>query len=307
MSRCFPFRPTGYTSNGSCSEALIESIKIQREDATKVKKDLKKERRREKKEKKEKRKERRERKGKTSNFSDAKDQKHIEAAGESTTERSKGVCVQKLDDSENEQQNKSDITVEHDQPVSWLEPCSSDSIQSGNKRKRSVSPSSQNGATGIKLRLALKKPEEQKQDDQFGSTSRSAVTVYSSVQNANESHHQVRCFTSAERDTCAGNSDFTLKGKFQSSHNGSAPKSDTPVLSVYDALFQNWVPPPLTVDGLSSDEDWLFGSELKDGRSDTKRVKPISGAMRCSSTSLWPRAQYVPEVEIYALPYTVPF
>ena len=104
-------------------------------------------------------------------------------------------------------------------------------------------------ATGIKLRLALKKPEEQKQDDQFGSTSRSAVTVYSSVQNANESHHQVRCFTSAERDTCAGNSDFTLKGKFQSSHNGSAPKSDTPVLSVYDALFQNWVPPPLTVDG----------------------------------------------------------
>ena len=93
----------------------------------------------------------------------------------------------------------------------------------------------------------------------------------------------------------------------QSSHNGAAPKSDAPVLSVYDALFQNWVPPPLTVDGLSSDEDWLFGSELKDGRSDTKRVKPISGAMRCSSTSLWPRAQYVPEVEIYALPYTVPF
>ncbi|MED6146323.1 hypothetical protein PIB30_033433 [Stylosanthes scabra] len=304
MSRCFPFRPTGYTSNGSCSEALIESIKPQREDA-KAEKDLKKERRREKKEKKERRRERREKKGKSSHFSDATDQKHIEL-GKTKTEISKVGCVQKLDDSENEQQKKSDITEEHDQPVSWLEPCSSDSIQSGNKRKRSVSPSSHNRGTGIKLRLALKKPEDHKQEDDFGSTSRSAVTADSSVQTADGTHHQLRCSTSAERDQCAGSSGLTPEEKLHSD-NGAVPKSDKPVLSVYDALFQNWVSPPLTVGESSFDEDWLFGSKHKDGSSDAKRVKTISGALRCSSPSLWPRAQYLPEVEIYALPYTVPF
>ncbi|KAJ1387621.1 hypothetical protein SESBI_39811 [Sesbania bispinosa] len=57
----------------------------------------------------------------------------------------------------------------------------------------------------------------------------------------------------------------------------------------------------------SVDQDWLLSSELQEERLVSKKVKHITGASWCSSPSLWPHAQYLHEVELYALPYAIPF
>lgn len=131
MSRCFPFPPLGYAKNVSCSEALIESIKLQNE-SKKAKKDRKKEKRREKKDK---RNDRKRKEGTTSHASgDGNEFKLVEL------EKNSGR-VQKGD---YEQLERSDITEERARPISTPEPYCSDSTQSSNKRKRNTSPSSHN-------------------------------------------------------------------------------------------------------------------------------------------------------------------
>jgi len=52
------------------------------------------------------------------------------------------------------------------------------------------------------------------------------------------------------------------------------------------------------------DQDWLFSSVKIEAKHVSKKQK--TDAFRCSK-SLWPRAQFMPEVDIYALPYTIPF
>ena len=161
-----------------------------------------------------------------------------------------------------------------------------------------------------------REPEECKLDEHLGSTSRIVGTADSATHSTDgsRSHHQLRCVTNADRDQCARNFDSIQSEELQSSRHGAAPNTNSPddeslrVVSDYHSLFQNWVPPPLAGAGfLSEDQDWLFSSELQEERSVSKRVKPISGVLRCSNPSLWPLAQYLPEAELYALPYTVPF
>lgn len=72
----------------------------------------------------------------------------------------------------------------------------------------------------------------------------------------------------------------------------------------YKSLMENWNPPSLQSYnfGLDDDDDqsWLFQRKPKQARVEEKNVG--------SSSALWPpRAQYLPDVDIYALPYTVPF
>ena len=73
---------------------------------------------------------------------------------------------------------------------------------------------------------------------------------------------------------------------------------------LYNSLFQS----PLTCEVFNSedDQDWLFRSQPTESRP-VPQVKSDSDAFRCSTSSLWPRAQYMPEVDTFALPYTVPF
>lgn len=84
--------------------------------------------------------------------------------------------------------------------------------------------------------------------------------------------------------------------------------------SKYNKLFDSWV--PLSVEsGLVVDEDdaddWLFGNKGED-RS-TKRLKSDDlekcgdNLPSCASSSLQPRAHFLPDADIYALPFTVPF
>lgn len=77
---------------------------------------------------------------------------------------------------------------------------------------------------------------------------------------------------------------------------------------LYRNLIENWVPPQMNeLLAETGDEDWLFGSKTKKAEgSETRRICRDESVSSCSA-SLWPRAQYLPEVDLYALPYTVPF
>ncbi|XP_061373286.1 uncharacterized protein LOC133315635 [Gastrolobium bilobum] len=309
MSRCLPFPPPGYVRNGSSGEALIESIKLQNE---KAKKERKKEKRREKKAK---RKELKVQEGTFSHTSDGTEFKLIELE-KVKREKSSG-CLQKGDDNENVQLERSDITEEHDNSVATVGPFSSDSTQNSSKRKRSTSPCSHDHGAMVKIRYSIRKhiePEESKLEDRLGSSSKNVGTVDPFAQDANGRYHQLRCVTNAERDQCPGNSYSRHCEELQRSLDGADPKTNmiedesSRILSVYNSLFQNWVPPPLMCDGFKSmDQDWLLSSELQNERPVSKKAKHMNGALRCSSPSLWPRAQYLPEIELYALPYAVPF
>ncbi|KAJ4966369.1 hypothetical protein NE237_018218 [Protea cynaroides] len=77
--------------------------------------------------------------------------------------------------------------------------------------------------------------------------------------------------------------------------------------SQYRDLIINWVPP--IIENYSTDlddEEWLFERQSKPER-ESKRFKPSNDGLCQGSSSLCPRACYLPEADIYALPYTLPF
>ncbi|CAK8569718.1 unnamed protein product [Lathyrus sativus] len=85
--------------------------------------------------------------------------------------------------------------------------------------------------------------------------------------------------------------------------NKTVDKESLRMESLYNSLLKI---PPVTYYFDSMDQDWLFSSALTEAKPVSKKQK-IDDAIQCSK-SLWPsRAQYMPEVEMYALPYTVPF
>lgn len=85
--------------------------------------------------------------------------------------------------------------------------------------------------------------------------------------------------------------------------------------SKYNKLFGTWVPPALesvllVQDG--EDDDWLFGKkgeEREAKRMKTSDVESCGGdnLLSCASSALQPRSIFLPDADIYALPYTVPF
>ena len=78
----------------------------------------------------------------------------------------------------------------------------------------------------------------------------------------------------------------------------------------YNALSDDWTPIStiaMEVDCSSkNDDDWLFGSRTKE-RTSCKAANKIDEGVRASSDSSWPKAQFLSQVGIYSLPYTVPF
>lgn len=213
-------------------------------------------------------------------------------------------------DIDNELLERSGITEEHDQPVSsHQEPCLSDSSQSS-KRKREA-----DHGPAIKIRLPLRKhrePEEPKSEYQVGSSSARVGNADSFTQLASASDHRLQSISNNENNQLPGNSDSGHGKRLQSLVPGDTPVSNIILddksrreFSLYDSLLQI---PQVTYDGYdSADEAWLFRSEPTEAKPISKKLKYDSeAALRCSS-SMWPRAQHLPEVGIYALPYTVPF
>ncbi|XP_075652269.1 uncharacterized protein LOC142622636 [Castanea sativa] len=77
--------------------------------------------------------------------------------------------------------------------------------------------------------------------------------------------------------------------------------------SAYKTLFENWVLPPPHYQGDDfGDEDWLLGKKQEDTNG-SKRLKAGNDVSSCRCPTSWPHAHYLPEAEIHALPYTVPF
>ncbi|XP_076886232.1 uncharacterized protein LOC143536028 [Bidens hawaiensis] len=133
MSRCFPYPPPGYCRNGGEAphQALIDSIKLQKEtDKAKA------ERRKEKKLKKEKKEKRKEEKEKRKNEEKLKSQKNQTQDSHKLLQKEAGITEAQIDGKKpnTEALEKSDLTEESGQPVKPS--YSSDSTQNSNKRRR---------------------------------------------------------------------------------------------------------------------------------------------------------------------------
>lgn len=78
----------------------------------------------------------------------------------------------------------------------------------------------------------------------------------------------------------------------------------------YNALFDGWTPSSICfADSSSNDngDDWLFGNKTQEMLKPKAAVKIADDMMMKPGDSSWPRAQFLSEVGIYSLPYTVPF
>ncbi|KAK9063932.1 hypothetical protein SSX86_017804 [Deinandra increscens subsp. villosa] len=130
MSRCFPYPPPGYCRNGATYEALIESIKLQKEtDKAKAERRKEKREKKEKKEKKKNEKEKRKNDEKVNLQKNRSQDSHkLQKVAGFTEAEIKGTKTNA------EVLEKSDLSEEHGQPVKPS--YSSDSTQNSNKRRR---------------------------------------------------------------------------------------------------------------------------------------------------------------------------
>ncbi|XP_076920185.1 uncharacterized protein LOC143581245 [Bidens hawaiensis] len=133
MSRCFPYPPPGYSRNGGGAphQALIDSIKLQKEtDKAKA------ERRKEKKLKKEKKEKKKEEKEKRKNEEKLKSQKNQSEVSHKLLQKEAGITEAEINGKKpnTEVLEKSDLTEESGQPIKPS--YSSDSTQNSNKRRR---------------------------------------------------------------------------------------------------------------------------------------------------------------------------
>ncbi|ONK55876.1 uncharacterized protein A4U43_C10F1870 [Asparagus officinalis] len=162
MSRCFPFPPPNYRrEEKGCS--LTQSIKLQRDQETA------KERRKEKKREKKDRKEKRDKSKDKCETSKHREHGHKKRKHEEIKELQMNDCYQqaKADKVATEQLEKSELTEEHELPSHLpQEPCdSSESTQNSSKSRKLEAgniSSGNNGGTVLRLRLPLRKHNDQK-------------------------------------------------------------------------------------------------------------------------------------------------
>lgn len=77
--------------------------------------------------------------------------------------------------------------------------------------------------------------------------------------------------------------------------------------SPHSTLIENWVPPQFELcQSEIDDEEWLFGAQGK-RRDGSKRHKTANDVSCCRSSTWRHQACLLPEADIYALPFTVPF
>ncbi|KAG8389861.1 hypothetical protein BUALT_Bualt01G0022800 [Buddleja alternifolia] len=324
MSRCFPYPPPGHTLSKASNEALIESIKLQKlKEEKEQRKKEKREKKEKKKEKKEKRKEKEKKKEKTN--------KDLDKSGNVKGGISKKIWTDTKDDflhkrreAESEQLERSSLTEENGQPV-CLRSTSSDSTENSNKRKRHSS--SLDGSRAHSKIILVRLPSKKQKDidsslnqQQLNSTSGRIEKTQNKDDiglrgNPGNLHHPLDVILNVsqsltlktDRDvicSTSGRTEDSAPVKIRR----SVPTPMQRVESQYKDLIVNWVPPQLDdVCLYSEDLDWLCPGTNNDA-SGVKRPKLESDSVSCSGSSgLWPRAQYLSDVGIYVLPYTVPF
>ncbi|CAA0811132.1 Unknown protein [Striga hermonthica] len=294
MSRCFPYPPPGYALSRASKDALIESIKLQN-DKAKSKEQRKEEKRREKKEK------RKEKKDKVKH-------KHGISNLVPTQFDEKLLPVTKLAEPQ-QQFEGSSVTEEYGKPVCLLVPStSSDSTENSKKRKRDTSPVEAACGHGkiIRIKLPVKKPSQL-----------SASTNELQQQTCSTSQMEDVTISKNERDRICFTSSQPIETPVaRKTTNPPVPSAVdmTPMRKLelqYIDLMDSLVVPPQQqdsfIDEADDDLDWLLKSKNRKSCAEKKNVSENEVVLGYGSSGLWPRAQYLKDVEVYALPYTIPY
>ncbi|GER26620.1 hypothetical protein STAS_02283 [Striga asiatica] len=291
MSRCFPYPPPGYALSRVSKDALIESIKLQN-DKAKSKEQRKEEKRREKKEKRKKEKK------------DKVKHKHDKSNLVPNQFGEKLLPVTELAEPQ-QQFEGSSVTEEYGKPVCLLAPStSSDSTENSKKRKRLSSPVEATLSNGkiIRIKLPVKKPSQlsvstnEQQQQQTCSTSQ--------VEDVTISKNERDCSTSQPIETPIA----------RKTANPPEPSEVvmTPMQKLelqYINLMDSLVPCQQQDSFIdeADDLDWLLKSKNRKSCAEKKNVSGNEVVLGYGSSGLWPRAQYLKDVEVYALPYTIPY
>ncbi|PSS31239.1 Regulatory protein [Actinidia chinensis var. chinensis] len=329
MSRCFPYPPPGYSAKNDRNEALIESIKLQKE-REKTKAERKKERKREKKEKKRENKEKA--KQNVSEFGHGEKRKLNDEKTTLKWEKEdqvdlEGMYIQKSREDEVEQLERSGLTEEHEHPVCPQNPSySSDSSQNSNKRRRPSSPTSAISAHWNVIRIRLPSHKQRELDASVSQERGSSTSLRIESTSKNNSDigggSTQQEFSSKKTDICALGitprfdneqicSTSVGAGIFAEDNSGTNTRPTSFEIGIqtiqllYKDLVEHWVPPHLQSEQTDLEEqEWLFKKHPNRERSKAKASSDVS----CTGGStLWPRAQYLSEADIYALPFAVPF
>ncbi|XP_073019555.1 uncharacterized protein [Primulina eburnea] len=345
MSRCFPYPPPGYTPSRASKEALIESIKLRKElektkarnkqEERRVKKDERKERKDEKSEigkltyektdpnskKRRKRKEGREEKERRRKERNGKHDLNSNKVGLPNEPIGKNIWEN------SEQLERSDLTEEHDLPICLHLPSTSfESTENSSAMKRHSSPVNVIRGLGTIIRIQLSSRKKNLSDISINEQQLCSTSGRTDIPPLRNRQQNFCAPTEKTSDFVLGDFNRTDKKQIISTSGKSEPpapaKTGTP--SVLDAIevskkssktmqyknpIENWVPPSLQ-DAPSSPEDldWLFSSKVH-GLPSERRRKIENDSVFCSSSSslLQPRAQLLPEFDVYALPFTVPY
>ncbi|KAL0351735.1 UNVERIFIED_CONTAM: hypothetical protein Scaly_1562200 [Sesamum calycinum] len=272
------------------------SLELQKE-REKSKEERKKDKKREKKEKKEGEEREEEGEERQDHQNPGKSgiiQGHI---GKSVWPDAKGELLYKGSQAEPEQLEQSSLTEEHGQAVCLCAPStSSDSTENSNKRKRHSSPADVARGHGniIRIRLPSKKPNESDASDRGASNVAQCLS--------RRSDREQICSTSEQINPVT-----VVQTGIPSTKNTVMTPMQRMELQ-YKNLIENWIPPQWQDASLDSDDqDWLFQGKNEDKRAE-KRQKAGNDSLPCSSSSAsWAHAQYLQDVDVYALPFTVPF
>ncbi|KAL0726096.1 hypothetical protein Bca4012_022189 [Brassica carinata] len=333
MSRCFPFPPPGYVLNGCRDEALIESIKKAEEKAKKEQR--RKDRKREKKDKKDdnKKKDKKDKKRKERERGEGESEKHSHKRRRKQEEVAKNGKNNQKFESENGCLEKSSLTVERDLFQSTSQNSCDSTLNSNElpkqqKEKRPHNNSSNDSESIIRIRLPIRRQNDPEvmmmttnKDQQKTCPSREIkLDTVKSV--TREQPQQHPCSTSKPHEEKRKDQIFTTKlGKEKKLSSTSDPSSGLcrfcpPSLAVqFLNVVENWVPNTIErrveLTNSEDDECWWFLKKPSSHKFDTERCKQLNRNNETkqviSSSMVWPCARLLPEADVYALPYTVPF
>ncbi|KAG0488516.1 hypothetical protein HPP92_007327 [Vanilla planifolia] len=218
---------------------------------------------------------------------------------------------------------RSGLSEEHNPPAFVLNPSSSsESTHNNGKRIGLADPEPQKKSQGLVLRFKL--PLKKCNDPEPPSCSTdvccsSQVFRSSNIQEfpsksdlgrkevPSSKHDQLH--SAIERPGFSGRT--FLDEDFTQAYSGRhSQKSEE---RLYWDLMSNWKPIPIySEEANAGEEDWLFAATKQSQRGEASTQDSSSGVaehVSCPSTasSLQPRACYLPEHDIYHLPYVVPF
>ncbi|XP_064988515.1 uncharacterized protein LOC135626801 [Musa acuminata AAA Group] len=322
MSRCYPF-PQPFIG-----KPLIASIKLQEGQTTK-----------DKKEKKRKRKEKIDKANvEPVNF------QYLGKSQENSKYEEKSLFNQKVRDSQKtskdvfEHMERSVLTEEHEVPCSIQDKYNSpESSQDSNKRRKVASSVSSHNKHGTILRIKLSS-SRQRDAELLLSSSRqrnphlpstlqiAGVTTVVALNKSEQIVHKhpaadeqiVHKHPAADEQPCSSGRDIETGLNQEAAvtlHRTSGSKrigGRTWQKEQFRDLIVNWNPPSLQLESWDAGgEDWLCGAPKRHSSlyADEGKATPEVSSVSVSymSSSQQPRACYLPEFDMYQLPYEIPF